>query len=132
MTDPKFAHVLPEAASDVLAACERTQRRIAELINPIHTLVPWMLSDSHGLCVVSEKGVVADLEKSRTSAESSEESRANAEFIVRACNSHDALLAACKALMTRFEHTGEAWMDDPAMVQARAVIAKAEGADPPR
>jgi len=39
----------------------------------------------------------------------------------------NALLAALTAMMVRFEQTGEAWMQDPAMVQARAAIALAEG-----
>jgi hypothetical protein len=63
----------------------------------------------------------------------------NAEFIVRACNAHDNLLAACKAVL---EH-GTIWwqmsqsnnlpkwaMDlRDALMQARAAIAKAESLD---
>jgi len=56
----------------------------------------------------------------------SERSYANAAFIIRACNAHEDLLEACKAVMSRFEQTGEPWMHAPAMVLARAAIAKAE------
>lgn len=73
--------------------------------------------------------------------------RADAHLIVRAVNEHEALvlakrvcgqriamlegirgdlLAALEELMSRFERTGEPWMSDPAMVTARAAIAKAE------
>ena len=62
--------------------------------------------------------------------------RANAEFIVRACNSHDALLAAAKCaladlegVMPEFEPSGDrthpAWQT---IKELKAVIKKAEAA----
>lgn len=68
-----------------------------------------------------------------------EEERANARFIVRACNAHDDLLAACKltrklsALYSLAEHPdeqGEAAMNEILEIHAaiEAAIAKAEGA----
>lgn len=39
---------------------------------------------------------------------------------------HEQLVAALKQLMIRFEQTGEAWMSDPAMVEARALLATIE------
>lgn len=57
----------------------------------------------------------------------------NAAFIVRTGNSHDALLAACKVLLERME-VNELGVDSdplpydrPAVNQARAAIALAEG-----
>ena len=52
------------------------------------------------------------------------EAAANAEFVVRACNAHYDLLAACKAMV----RTGKAPADiDAAYDLMRAAIAKAEG-----
>jgi len=59
-----------------------------------------------------------------------EEVRANAEFIVRACNAHDELLVACKEMETYIEgwldasQLGAAWHHVKARLQA--AIAKAE------
>jgi hypothetical protein len=49
---------------------------------------------------------------------------ANAEFIVRACNSHDALLAACKAAHTMLLQTN--WNGDDSMNIVGAAIALAQ------
>lgn len=57
-----------------------------------------------------------------------DETKANADFIIRACNAHDDLLAALKAII--------AWQADPQkdtpswerrLYEARAAIAKADG-----
>ncbi|NBR88121.1 MAG: hypothetical protein EBT61_21980 [Verrucomicrobia bacterium] len=53
---------------------------------------------------------------------------ADAEFIVRACNSHDELLEALKnvmALHCPYPRSGEPWVD----TAARTAIRKAEGRD---
>lgn len=56
------------------------------------------------------------------------ESEANAAFIVRACNAHDDLLAACKAaLADRFGADDPCVDADPITDQLRAALAKAEG-----
>ena len=58
------------------------------------------------------------------------EERANAAFIVRACNSHEALVEACKALVTLAQNVKELEVDWPGLddvdEQARAALAKAQ------
>lgn len=61
-----------------------------------HTLLPW---HNYGP-IIHHKGqhiahVVAD-KRNADGEMGSDEQRANAEFIVRACNCHDELVAACK------------------------------------
>jgi hypothetical protein len=60
-----------------------------------------------------------------------QEQKANAEFIVRACNSHDALLEACKAIKQAIEDTDKDGLirDDFIFAQAEAAIALAEPAE---
>ena len=53
--------------------------------------------------------------------------QANARFIVRACNAHDELLAACEATANLIEPIGRPDVQE-AHDMARAAIAKAEGA----
>jgi hypothetical protein len=53
------------------------------------------------------------------------EQNANGEFIVRACNAHDGLLAALQRMVEVFD--GPGGTDSPACVAARAAIARAEG-----
>jgi len=54
------------------------------------------------------------------------EAKANAKFIVRAVNSHEELLEACKNMLTYLE-TEE--MKDLDLNKARSAIARAEGRD---
>jgi hypothetical protein len=71
---------------------------------------------------------------------SPDECRANAEFIALACNAHDDLLAACKAMLKRMEVAYDARVKLTGIAgggigkeieQAEAAIAKAEtGATP--
>jgi hypothetical protein len=57
---------------------------------------------------------------------SADEAKANAAFIVRAVNSHDDLLAACKELLRLSEISDEEWAPQiKANNSARAAIAKA-------
>lgn len=69
---------------------------------PIHTTTPWHvgLSECSGVYGGEQHwavfgkdaaGVIADIEGSLN-----DKSKANAEFIVRACNNHEELLTACK------------------------------------
>lgn len=51
------------------------------------------------------------------------EGQENAAFIVRACNSHEDLLAACKGLVDLLD--AHSWGEGPALRAARAAIAKA-------
>lgn len=60
------------------------------------------------------------------------EDQANAEFIVRACNAHDDLLAALKAMLSEYGDVGDESIlaeDEPnhPVILAHAAIAKAEG-----
>lgn len=85
-----------------------------------HTKGPWRV-DAHRLTISAADGNIGLLNLARPD----EVSSANAAFIVRACNSHDALVSALKACVSelpdRCEHERE---------MARAAIAKAEGTLP--
>ena len=97
-----------------------------------HTPGPWTIwpdADSDQLAVGPERGGVAicDVVITNGIGVNTESTRAtgyaNADFICRACNCHDDLLAALKELHNAYgAHTG-IW---EAMEQARAAIAKAE------
>jgi hypothetical protein len=55
-----------------------------------------------------------------------QEREANAEFIARACNSHDELTAALSAVLAAYEHrVGDGLT--PLILNARAALARAEG-----
>ena len=92
--------------------------------NAKHTPIPWRIErQSNGLYAVC-----ADLAKrhggSTPFSLATDIRVANAEFIVRACNSHADLLEACKDLVIAAEETGYAGL---ALARAKAAIAKAEG-----
>lgn len=57
--------------------------------------------------------------------------RANAAYLVRACNSFDDLVAACRAVLDAKEYDGDIWVGRmyEAGEQIRAALAKAEGGD---
>lgn len=98
-----------------------------------HTPGPWHVVERENGApyIASPLGSICDM---RLNGLNRKTKYANAEFIVRACNSHDDLLAACKALVATAnelkddEHGEHA--DDCTMCQAVAVadeaIAKAE------
>ena len=60
-----------------------------------------------------------------------DEDRANAEFIVRACNCHDRLLAALRDMMNVQDSTDDCWCCENNQTceacRCRAAIAEAEG-----
>ncbi len=94
-----------------------------------HTPTPWRLE---GDCVVSgddtDYTLVADCERDPVWSPllGVEETEANAQFIVRACNSHDDLLEACQAVSTSLgEFTQDDTVDGMLMI-LEAAIAKAE------
>ncbi len=109
----------------------------------MRTLGPWSTTDdpdaitATGYLVVDPSGdLVADCGIIGRRDEGVND--ANAEFIVRAVNSHEELLEACREMLrthtaTVFTDTGEAELGDiphewmPARAQAVAAIAKAEG-----
>ena len=105
-----------------------------------HTPGPWTIwpdADSDQLAVGPERGGVAicDVVITNGIGVNTESTRAtgyaNADFIVRACNNHDDLLAALMdaeaVLMGLRDSGGElAIASYPALVSVRAAIAKAE------
>jgi len=105
-----------------------------------HTFVPWKYSEHGGTFYIWGPGqaMVADGEMEEAylarirgvgRKATREEQEANAEFIVRAVNNHDELLAAANALVIPFD--GAMWAGPPATLVAaldrlRLAIAKAE------
>lgn len=87
---------------------------------PKHTPTPWVLGTSDDAIDTVEPGqefvVHADLK--------SEMGLANAEFIVKACNNHDALLAALRLALSTMEDAGG--LRTSVINQLKAVIADAE------
>ena len=67
--------------------------------------------------------VICKMERNRNHF-TADEATANAEFIVRACNSHNQLVESVKALLGCMSLAG--WEDDYVAVQARAALASAE------
>ena len=98
-----------------------------------HTPLPWHFQDEY-IRADSENmddsgNVVADVycKPSTTHAEIME---ANAAFIVRACNSHDELVAALESMMPERIGYGQSMSIDMylnAVDKARAALAKAKG-----
>lgn len=108
---------------------------------PQHSPLPWQIG-VNGKCVRHDREsnpqyrrgpIIADCDCSHGLGEAGQVDQANARFIVTACNSHDDLLAALKALVAaedRFAAESGVSFDDgvsDAVRSARAVIAKAEG-----
>ena len=106
-------------------------------MNTQHTPGPWTEIPANGapagysFTILHNMDPIADIPDG-------ENDEANAQFIVRACNCHEDLLAACRALMAYVDSTG--WGDlalsgtgdkgkdtlaEAAVVMARAAIAKA-------
>jgi len=87
---------------------------------------PWKVSGCWGLegkriTYVNEG---SNFQVATTDGRKKEENGANAEFIVRACNSHDDLLEACKEFVRKVE-CGEA-RSKRSYQQMKAAISKAE------
>ena len=98
-----------------------------------HTPGPWQVA-GHGTTVDhtherSRRPPVARCGLTHGLGPAGDEDRANAEFIVRACNSHDELLAALRELTRAWDSTQFPVSDrmDAALKDADAAIAKAEG-----
>lgn len=90
-----------------------------------HTATPWhTTSSSMGVHTYVEAriggGVVQEI-ASCGPTEGPEGSSGNAEFIVRACNSHESLLAACKAVDSEIELTGHVSQSSVEMVRAAII-----------
>ena len=107
--------------------CEQTEQAK-------HTPVPWKvqsaLSNPH-LRIVGDRGLIASIAGSGPVVQKGFE--ANAAFIVRACNSHGALLEACKhanrviAGLLRSRGQNQRIDANIAQLVIEAVIDKAEG-----
>lgn len=91
-----------------------------------HTPIPWSVDHNCTSFIIDADGVtVAQVEDD-----------ADAEFIVRACNSHDDLLEALKELVKLDDEGEQAFVDmgiqrepeHPSIRKARSAIAKATGA----
>ena len=73
-----------------------------------HTPTPWEIEPQTTTVVKPDKtnripSTIAIVKDPNDNMHQTEIAKANAEFIVRACNSHDALLKACKGLMLELE-----------------------------
>ena len=91
-----------------------------------HTLGPWHIINSD-MVVGPEGQLVADCERTphcERPAPPTVEAMANAEFIVRACNAHEELLAALRGLVCELESVN---VPAPGLIHAKKAIAKAEG-----
>ena len=95
-------------------------------IDPLSIGTPWAIDAANGDQVCQTDQLVGD-------GLGSPQRLANAEFIVRACNAHDELLAACKVAEDYVLHHLNAPMGTrlvqrkAAIAALRAAIAKAEG-----
>jgi hypothetical protein len=90
-----------------------------------HTPTPWVVeknsvnAENGSVVSIAECGLSAPGQSwSGTDYSTREHQAANAEFIVRACNSHDQLVAALKAALATiedyvtYEHNGDPWTED--------------------
>ena len=85
-----------------------------------HTPTPWTLNAEREKIEDADGEFVTRLSLSRYHDDRADPiAEANAAFIVRACNSHDELVAALRALLRDGEH------DDDAINAAHAALAKA-------
>ena len=66
---------------------------------PVHSPLPWRTLLPNGRTVIAEDGVICDM-FTRSHAENQENERANAAFIVRACNSHYQLIVQLEKLLS--------------------------------
>jgi hypothetical protein len=75
-----------------------------------HTKTPWK-TGNNGL---EDLLIVPGCQPVQAPGNSLEECSSNAEFIVRACNNHDSLLAACEMALTVINNDKSPWwIDNP-------------------
>ena len=93
-----------------------------------HTRTPWFLATgcSTTINIDDAKGLAGarNYYLATVTHGDPDELQANAEFIVRACNSHDALVAALKAMCDHYGFKNPALQNDAEKV-ARAALAAA-------
>lgn len=93
-----------------------------------HTKLPWTIEYDHkgrAAAIGSDNILIAAL--------SGRDPKGNAEFIVRACNSHEDLLEACREVQRALTSPSRKLLDstrqemEPLLQAVNAAIAKAEG-----
>jgi hypothetical protein len=93
---------------------------------PDHAPLPWHVGPHYHTDIYSRNGFVAECRPMNAP-----QPLANAEFIVRACNTHDDLVGALKFVLAFYEPDAGEYLDTEAWkrahAQAKAAIAKAEG-----
>lgn len=101
-----------------------------------HTPVPWRVSGGFNMKVrAGESTEIADC-AGDDAPKTASECAANAAFIVRACNAHDDMLAACRSAVVYLHEFLKGWAGKERREQAdhdlidpiRQAIAKATGA----
>jgi hypothetical protein len=106
-----------------------------EMSNAKHTPTPWWVAQSAGPGILAVDAIdpadgnlfaVCEIFGINDMREHSPEAEANAAFIVRACNCHNQLVAALKALYDAVDSSVE--LTPEIMRQARAALAAAEAA----
>ena len=102
-----------------------------------HTPTPWRVGDA-GTTIFGPKRDAPSPVTVAALKEAGGAYRANAQFIVTACNAHEGLVAACGFMLDLIDHTdvrlaiGRAGMDTFAKMareEASAALAKATGGD---
>lgn len=94
-----------------------------------HVPVPWMIDRVNGKMYISSEA--ADWEVCTIGQDDNTIHQANAAFILRACNNHDALLAALEELIDAVpkQDNDRDWWEDEltrAMAKAKQTIQNAE------
>lgn len=87
-----------------------------------HAPTPWRITETER--IVGQDGRTIRIEGVAFPGGADPEAVANAEFIVRACNSHEALLESLQEMVKWIE---EGDYEDGFLGKARAAIAKATG-----
>lgn len=88
------------------------------MTNPTHTSLPWRIDAVYGVKSDADTELLA----STYCEPNPQRNKANAEFIVKACNSHYELLEACKAVLVSIQGA-----DDQLERIVKQAIAKTEG-----
>jgi len=81
------------------------------MAKPKHTPTPWVESDSQPHFVFCDAGGVIDVNRPVCMSTANAKGRANAAFIVRACNAHEMLLAALKLARTVIEEERKSFIE---------------------
>ena len=101
-----------------------------------HTPTPWKfkigVTYAAEIIAVSKRGKEWVIARITGAKVGSSEAEANAEFVVRACNSHYDLLEACQEWIAERDNPSPCWvMKQQAEKKMRAAITKATGKEKP-